>query len=101
LGEVFGEKIHKIMDLALKLGCPMIGLNDGAGARIKKGSCRSTRTAASSTATCSRRASSHRSASSSGHVRWSGLQPRDDRLHLHGARDVAHVHHRSRRGQDR
>ena len=37
LGEVFGEKIHKIMDLALKLGVPMIGLNDGAGARIQEG----------------------------------------------------------------
>jgi acetyl-CoA carboxylase carboxyltransferase component len=37
LGEVFGEKIHKIMDHALKLGYPMIGLNDGAGARIQEG----------------------------------------------------------------
>jgi acetyl-CoA carboxylase carboxyltransferase component len=37
LGEVFGEKIHKIMDHALKLGVPMIGLNDGAGARIQEG----------------------------------------------------------------
>jgi acetyl-CoA carboxylase carboxyltransferase component len=37
LGEVFGEKIHKIMDLALKLGVPMVGLNDGAGARIQEG----------------------------------------------------------------
>src|SRR5438477_11173923 len=37
LGEVFGEKIHKIMDHALKVGVPMIGLNDGAGARIQEG----------------------------------------------------------------
>ncbi len=37
LGEVFAEKIHKIMDLALSLGVPMIGLNDGAGARIQEG----------------------------------------------------------------
>src|SRR5215213_7109474 len=37
LGEVFAEKIHKIMDLALKIGVPMIGLNDGAGARIQEG----------------------------------------------------------------
>ncbi|MEI8127225.1 MAG: acyl-CoA carboxylase subunit beta [Actinomycetota bacterium] len=37
LGEVFAEKIHKIMDLALSLGLPMIGLNDGAGARIQEG----------------------------------------------------------------
>jgi acetyl-CoA carboxylase carboxyltransferase component len=37
LGEVFGEKIQKIMDLSLKLGIPMVGLNDGAGARIQEG----------------------------------------------------------------
>src|SRR5215207_8429137 len=37
LGEVFAEKIHKLMDLALKTGAPMIGLNDGAGARIQEG----------------------------------------------------------------
>jgi acetyl-CoA carboxylase carboxyltransferase component len=37
LGEVFAEKIHKIMDLAASLGVPMIGLNDGAGARIQEG----------------------------------------------------------------
>ncbi|NBO55648.1 MAG: acyl-CoA carboxylase subunit beta, partial [Actinobacteria bacterium] len=37
LGEVFAEKIHKVMDLALKVGAPMIGLNDGAGARIQEG----------------------------------------------------------------
>jgi len=37
LGEVFAEKIHKVMDLALKTGAPLIGLNDGAGARIQEG----------------------------------------------------------------
>ena len=37
LGEVFAEKIHKVMDLALSTGAPMIGLNDGAGARIQEG----------------------------------------------------------------
>jgi propionyl-CoA carboxylase beta chain len=37
LGEVFGEKITKIMDLAMKTGCPMIGLNDSGGARIQEG----------------------------------------------------------------
>jgi acetyl-CoA carboxylase carboxyltransferase component len=37
LGEVFAEKIQKIMDLSLSLGVPMIGLNDGAGARIQEG----------------------------------------------------------------
>ena len=37
LGEVFAEKIHKVMDLAVSVGAPMIGINDGAGARIQEG----------------------------------------------------------------
>ncbi len=37
LGEVFAEKIHKVMDMALSVGAPLIGLNDGAGARIQEG----------------------------------------------------------------
>ena len=37
LGEVYGEKIVKIMDHALKTGCPIIGINDGGGARIQEG----------------------------------------------------------------
>jgi propionyl-CoA carboxylase beta chain len=37
LGEVHGEKIVKVMDHALKTGCPMIGINDGGGARIQEG----------------------------------------------------------------
>ena len=37
LGEVFAEKIHKVMDLSLSVGAPLIGLNDGGGARIQEG----------------------------------------------------------------
>jgi propionyl-CoA carboxylase beta chain len=37
LGEVYGEKIVKVMDLALKTGCPLVGLNEGGGARIQEG----------------------------------------------------------------
>ena len=37
LGEVFGEKIVKVMDLAMKTGCPIIGINDSGGARIQEG----------------------------------------------------------------
>ncbi|WP_283097180.1 MULTISPECIES: acyl-CoA carboxylase subunit beta [Frankia] len=37
LGEVFGEKIVKVMDLALKTGSPVVGLNDSGGARIQEG----------------------------------------------------------------
>jgi acetyl-CoA carboxylase carboxyltransferase component len=37
LGEAHAEKIHKLMDLALATGTPLISLNDGAGARIQEG----------------------------------------------------------------
>ncbi|MBF4768096.1 acyl-CoA carboxylase subunit beta [Nocardioides agariphilus] len=37
LGEVYGEKITKVMDLAIKTGCPIVGINEGAGARIQEG----------------------------------------------------------------
>src|SRR4249919_4278233 len=37
LSEAFAEKICKVMDLAAKYGCPIIGLNDSGGARIQEG----------------------------------------------------------------
>lgn len=37
LSETHAEKICKVMDLALKVGAPMIGLNDSGGARIQEG----------------------------------------------------------------
>jgi propionyl-CoA carboxylase beta chain len=37
LGEVFGEKIVKVMDMAMRNGCPIIGINDSGGARIQEG----------------------------------------------------------------
>jgi len=37
LGEMFAQKVTKIMDLALKTGAPIIGLNDSGGARIQEG----------------------------------------------------------------
>ena len=37
LGEVYGQKIVKVMDLALRSGCPVVGLNEGSGARIQEG----------------------------------------------------------------
>jgi acetyl-CoA carboxylase carboxyltransferase component len=37
LGEVHASKVHKVMDLAESLGVPVIGLNDGGGARIQEG----------------------------------------------------------------
>ncbi|SDS72368.1 propionyl-CoA carboxylase carboxyltransferase subunit [Paraoerskovia marina] len=37
LGEVHGEKITKVQDLALRTGVPLIGISDGGGARIQEG----------------------------------------------------------------
>ena len=37
LSEAHAEKINKIMDMALKIGVPVIGLNDSGGARIQEG----------------------------------------------------------------
>ena len=37
LGEVMAEKMCKVMDLAAKVGAPVIGLNDSGGARIQEG----------------------------------------------------------------
>jgi propionyl-CoA carboxylase beta chain len=37
LSEAFAEKICKVMDLAVKYGCPVIGINDSGGARIQEG----------------------------------------------------------------
>jgi acetyl-CoA carboxylase carboxyltransferase component len=37
LGEVFAEKICKVMDLAVRTGAPVIGINDSGGARIQEG----------------------------------------------------------------
>jgi propionyl-CoA carboxylase beta chain len=37
LGEVYGEKIVKVLDMAVRNGCPIIGINEGGGARIQEG----------------------------------------------------------------
>jgi propionyl-CoA carboxylase beta chain len=37
LGEVFAEKIIKVMDLAMRMGAPIVGINDSGGARIQEG----------------------------------------------------------------
>ncbi|MGY2066879.1 acyl-CoA carboxylase subunit beta [Blastococcus sp. SYSU DS0619] len=37
LGEVYGEKIVKVQDFAIQNGCPVIGINEGGGARIQEG----------------------------------------------------------------
>ena len=101
LGEVFAEKTHKVMDLAESVGAPIIGLNDGAGARIQEGrglTGRLRRHLPPQRARLGRHPADQRD---HGAVRRRcRLLARHDRLHLHGARLQPHVHHRSRRGED-
>lgn len=66
LGEAHAEKICKIMDMALKNGAPLIGLNNWVGPASRKASSPSAGTRTSSCATRLLRASSHRSAPSWG-----------------------------------
>ena len=40
LSGAYAEKVCKVMDLALKVGCPVVGLNDSCATRWPAGSCR-------------------------------------------------------------
>ena len=101
LGEVMAEKMCKVMDLAAKIGCPVIGINDSGGARIQEGvvSLGAYGDVFVRNVQCSRRDPADQP--DHGPVRGRRrLLPGHDRLHLHGQGDLAHVHHRARRGQD-
>ena len=101
LSEAHAEKICKIMDQAMKVGAPVIGLNDSGGARIQEG-----------VASLAGYAEVfQRNVMASGVVpqishdhgpvrRRRGLFAGDDRLHLHGEGQLLHVRHRPRRGED-
>ena len=43
MGDMHNKKMAKVMDMALKMGCPIIGLFDSGGARIQEGHTRRTR----------------------------------------------------------
>ena len=102
LGEVFGEKIVKVMDFALKNGCPVIGINDSGGARIQEGVVALGLYARDLPP---QRACVGRDPADLADRRpvrgRRGLLPRDHRLHGDGRPDLAHVHHRPGRHQDR
>ena len=101
LSERHAEKICKVMDSAMKVGAPVIGLNDSGGARIQEG-----------VASLGGYAEVfQRNVLASGVVPQlslimgpcagrRGLFARDDRLHLHGEGFELHVRDRPRRGED-
>ena len=101
LSEVFAEKICKVMDLALKYGCPVIGINDSGGARIQEGV----------VSLAGYAEIFWRNVQASGVIPQISLimgpcaggavySPGDHRLHPHGRGLVVHVHHGPRRGED-
>ena len=98
LGEVYGEKIVKILDFALHTGRPVVGINEGGGARIQEGvvSLGPVRGDLQTERAHVRR----RPADLADHGRQRRrprLLPRADRFHRDGRRHVTDVHHRARR----
>src|ERR1035437_6764966 len=101
LGEVMAEKMCKVMDLAARIGCPVIGINDSGGARIQEGvvSLGAYGDVFVRNVMCGgvvgRRDKYVFELGPGGG--WGRAFTRDDRLHLHGEGDLAHVHHGPRR----
>ena len=102
LGEVFAEKMVKLMDLAEQYGCPIIGINDSAGARIQEGV----------EGLAGYGEVFYRNVRASGVVPQisiiagpvrgrRGLFAGDDRFHLHGRKNQPDVHHRPGCDQNR
>ena len=101
LSEVFAEKICKVMDMAVKYGCPVIGINDSGGARIQEGV----------VSLAGYAEIFWRNVQASGVVPQLSLvlgpcaggavySPGDHRLRADGRGLVVHVHHRARRRED-
>jgi hypothetical protein len=102
LGEVHAEKICKIMDMAMKNGAPVIGLNDSGGARIQEGVVSLGGYADIFLRNTLASGVIPQISAIMGPVRRrGGLFARPDRLHLHGAQLSLHVRHRAGSGQDR
>ena len=101
LSETNAQKICKIMDLALKTGAPVIGLNDSGGARIQEGVLSLAgyadiflrNTLASGVIP---QISAIMGPCAGGAV----YSPGADRFHLHGGQHQPHVRHRAGRDQD-
>ena len=102
LSEAYAGKICKVMDLALKVGAPVVGLNDSGGARIQEGVASLGGYAdifLRNTAGLGRGAAA---VGGAGPLRGRrGLFAGHHRLHLHGRGDQPHVHHRPRRASRR
>ena len=98
LGMVHGKKICKVMDLAMQVGSPIVGLNDSGGARIQEGV---ESLGGYGEIFLQERARIGRRTADIGRDgplrRGRGIFPRDNRFHGHGQEYELHVHHRARR----
>jgi hypothetical protein len=102
LSEAHAEKICKVMDQAMKVGAPVIGINDSGGARIQEGVASSGRLCRCVPA--QRDGQRRRAPDQHGDgavCRRRGVFTGHDRLHLHGQGQLLHVRHRPRGGEDR
>ena len=94
----YAEKICKVMDLAMKVGAPVVGLNDSGGARIQEGVVSLAGYADIFLRNTLASGVVPQISRGPGAVRGRrGLLAGDHRLHLHGRVDQLHVHHRPRR----
>ena len=101
LSETHAEKICKVMDQAMKVGAPVIGLNDSGGARIQEGVA-----SLGGYADVFQKSAGQRRGAADQHDhgpqrRWRRVLARHDGLHLHGEGQLVHVRDRPRSGQDR
>ena len=102
LSEANAAKITKIMDLAMRDGAPVIGLNDSGGARIQEGREVARRLRGYFSAQHTGQRSDSADQRDPGAVRGrGGVFARNHRFYFHDARDVLHVRHRAGRDQDR
>ena len=102
LGEVYGEKIVKVQELAIKTGRPLIGINDGAG-RAHPGGCRLAGPVQPHLPQQHPGLRRHPAdlADHGCRRRWTRVLAGPDRLRGDGRPDQPDVHHRTRRHQDR
>ena len=101
LSEPHAEKICKVMDHAVKMGAPVIGLNDSGGARIQEGVASLGGYAEVFQRNVLASGVIPQDLAHHGAVRGRrGLLARHDRLHLHGEEQLLHVRDRSGGGED-
>ena len=100
LSETMAQKICKVMDMAMKMGAPVIGLNDSGGARIQEGINALAGYAEIFQRNIMASGVIPRFPPSSALAGGAVYSPRPHRLHNHGQRHIPHVPHRPQGSED-